>query len=190
MCDFTFLKECVTDLQEVLKKNLSKTAHATEECDLIFSAIDSQIKSLENFVQNESRKKVLAEEKIQALESELSKEKAIRQRLESSGSKFNDDQIKIEQEKQRKLVLAQEAKLLAQELMHICIELRRIWRLHNADASKVQLEKIETVWENTKVGKIIPSSVIVSLEDTSTLSEALNVIRFICKIDIVLTELI
>ncbi len=84
MCDFSYIKECVSELKAKTTQYIPKSSEK-EQFDLLFAAIDSQIISLENYIQNESRKKVSAEEKVQTLESQLLEEREKRKLLEQFG---------------------------------------------------------------------------------------------------------
>jgi hypothetical protein len=44
-----------------------------------------------------------------------------------------------------------------------------------ASNSKAQLEHIEKVWETTKIKQIVPSSLVISLETTSSIQDAIDV---------------
>jgi hypothetical protein len=72
MGDFGYLKDLLSDLQKTaLSASTKGSSSEVDEMRLMFVALDSQIKNLEAYVENESRKKIIAEEKVQELESTL-----------------------------------------------------------------------------------------------------------------------
>ncbi len=76
MGDFGFVKDLLKDLREkALTKTLDKNSF--DQITTIFTGIDSQIFNLERYIENESRKKVLAEEKVQHLESDVGELKSL-----------------------------------------------------------------------------------------------------------------
>ena len=52
--------------------------------------------------------------------------------------------------------------------------MRHIARVVHAETTKNQMASIEAVWEKTTIKQIVPNRLIISLEETSTINEALQ----------------
>jgi hypothetical protein len=71
--------------------------------------------------------------------------------------------------------LAEEAKEIAREALRVCLDLRRINKVVHTENTKNQMQNIENLWETIKIKQIVPNRLIISLETTSTINEALEV---------------
>eukprot|EP00028_Trichosphaerium_sp_Am-I-7-wt_P003985 CAMPEP_0168519664 /NCGR_PEP_ID=MMETSP0405-20121227/7462_1 /TAXON_ID=498012 /ORGANISM="Trichosphaerium sp, Strain Am-I-7 wt" /LENGTH=408 /DNA_ID=CAMNT_0008540269 /DNA_START=26 /DNA_END=1252 /DNA_ORIENTATION=+ len=133
----------------------------------IFQTVDSQLTSIQNYTENESRKKVIYRERIDELEAEVSAykkrsgiEALVASQMEGPGLSSG------------RAALLFETAALAQELNSIELELRGVIRkykdLENQDASKF--------WQNLEVRKFVPMSVVVSIDSADSFEHALNVV--------------